>query len=158
MNQNWFHSRIKSGTVSLLVGAYLFLQAVVPAPVQAEQSGSQNSDAAFSAMIGGCTVFPSNNIWNTPIDNLPVHARSDQWVNTIGRATGFHMDFGSGTWDGGPIGIPYNIVGSSVPKVPVSFYYPAESDPGPYPIPNNPLIEYGSDHHVLERNPSNLMA
>ena len=100
-------------------------------------------------MVGGCPIFPSNNIWNTPIDNMPIHARSDQWVNTIGRDTGFHMDFGSGTWDGGPIGIPYNIVGSSVPKVPVSFYYPSESDPGPYPIPNNPLIEYGSDHHIL---------
>ena len=59
------------------------------------------------------------------------------------------MDFGSGTWDGGPIGIPYNIVGGSVPKVPVSFYYPNESDPGPYPIPTNPLIEHGSDHHIL---------
>ena len=59
------------------------------------------------------------------------------------------MDFGSGTWDGGPIGIPYNIVGSTVPKVSVSFYYPGESDPGPYPIPGSPLIEYGSDHHIL---------
>jgi hypothetical protein len=75
--------------------------------------------------------------------------RSDQWINTIGRGTGFHMDFGSGTWDGGPIGIPYNVVGSGVPKVPVSFYYPGESDPGPYPIPPNPLIEHGSDHHIL---------
>ncbi|MEO8356950.1 MAG: S-layer homology domain-containing protein [Chloroflexota bacterium] len=98
-------------------------------------------------------MFPSNNIWNTRIDNLPVHARSDQWVSTIGRNTGFHMDFGSGTWDGGPIGIPYNIVGSTVPRVPVSFYYPDESDPGPYPIPDNPLIEHGSDHHILIVDP-----
>ncbi len=59
------------------------------------------------------------------------------------------MDFGSGTWDGGPIGIPYNIVGGNIPKVSVSFYYPNASDNGPYPIPINPLMEYGSDHHVL---------
>jgi hypothetical protein len=60
------------------------------------------------------------------------------------------MDFGSGTWDGGLIGIPFNIVaGSTVPKFEAEFYYPNESDPGPYPIPENPNIEYGSDHHIL---------
>jgi hypothetical protein len=149
MNRNRFYSPIKSGVVSLLISASLFSQAVVLAPVQAEQLGSQDSSAAFSPSIGGCSIFPSNNIWNAPVNNLPVHTRSDQWVSTIGRDTGFHMDFGSGLWDGGLIGIPYNIVGSSIPKVPVSFYYPGESDPGPYPIPNNPLIEHGSDHHIL---------
>ena len=76
-------------------------------------------------------------------------ARSDQWVNTIGRNTGFHMDFGSGTWDGGPIGIPYNTVGSGVSKVSVSFYYPDESDRSLIPFRPIHLIEYGSDHHIL---------
>ena len=149
MNRNRIYSRIRSGVIPLLVGTCLFSQVAVPAPVQARQSASQDSQAAVSAIISGCPIFPSNNIWNTPVDNLPVHARSDQWVNTIGRETGFHMDFGSGTWGGGPIGIPFNIVGSGVPKVPVSFYYADESDPGPYPIPANPLIEYDSDHHIL---------
>jgi hypothetical protein len=100
-------------------------------------------------MIAGCPIFPSDNIWNVPIDSLPVHGRSAQWVDTIGRNTGFHMDFGSGTWAGGPIGMPYNVVDSTVPKVSVSFYYEDESDPGPYPVPNNPSIEHGSDHHIL---------
>ena len=99
--------------------------------------------------IGGCSVFPANNIWNTPVNASPVNTRSADWITSIGRTTGFHMDFGSGTWDGGPIGIPYNIVDGSVSKVPVLFYYPDESDPGPYPIPASPLIEYGSDHHIL---------
>jgi hypothetical protein len=94
-------------------------------------------------------MFPDNNIWNTPIDDLPIHARSNQWINSIGRHTGFHMDFGSGRWAGGPIGIPYNVVGADVPKVPVSFYYPDESNRGPYPIPAHPKIEHGSDHHIL---------
>jgi len=31
----------------------------------------------------------------------------------------------------------------------VTFDYDDESDPGPYPIPPNVPIEYGSDHHVL---------
>lgn len=116
-------------------------------PAQAAQIGRESGSAA--AAIGGCALFPSDNAWNTPVDGLPVHSRSDQWVNTIGRNTGFHMDFGSGTWAGGSIGIPYNVVGGSIPKVPVSFYYPDESDPGPYPIPASPLIEHGSDHHIL---------
>lgn len=99
--------------------------------------------------IAGCPLFPSNNYWNTPVDTLPVHARSSAWINSIGAGTGFHMDFGSGTWDGGPIGIPFNVVAGSLPRTNVSFYYPDESDPGPYPIPDSPLREWGSDHHVL---------
>ena len=60
------------------------------------------------------------------------------------------MDFGSGTWAGGPIGIPYNVVsGATVTKYTFDFYYPTESDPGPYPLPASPLQEYGSDHHIL---------
>ena len=60
------------------------------------------------------------------------------------------MDFGSGEYDGGPIGIPYQVVaGSTVPKYEPEFYYPEESDAGPYPIPDNPAIEFGSDHHII---------
>jgi hypothetical protein len=64
-----------------------------------------------------------------------------------------HADFGSGTWDGGPIGIPYVDVPGSQPKVAVTFDYDDESDPGPYPIPPGAPIEGGpssdGDRHVL---------
>lgn len=117
-------------------------------PANAE--GEVLSLSSASPSLGGCEIFPANNYWNTPVDALPVHASSDAWVNSIGRTRTFHMDFGSGTWDGGPIGIPYNLVSaSSVTKSNVDFYYPSESDPGPYPIPANPKIEWGSDHHIL---------
>jgi hypothetical protein len=100
--------------------------------------------------IAGCPIYPLDNVWNTPVDNLPVHARSAQWVNSIGRTAPFHMDFSSGTWNGGPIGFPINVISSlTVAKRSVSFFYPLESDPGPYPIPNNPLTEWGDDHHIL---------
>jgi len=103
-----------------------------------------------SGGTAGCPIFPADNFWNTRIDSLPIHPLSEAWVNSIGRGEGFHMDFGSGTWEGGPIGIPYKIVaGSTVPKFDAVFYYPDESDPGPYPIPDNPNREYGSDHHIL---------
>ena len=100
--------------------------------------------------IGGCPIFPLNNVWNKPVDGLPVHALSDQWVNTLGRSANFHMHFSSGTYNGGPIGLPINVVsGSALQKSSVSFMYYLQSDPGPYPIPPNPLQEWGSDAHIL---------
>jgi hypothetical protein len=100
--------------------------------------------------IANCPIFPANNIWNARVDSLPVHAMSEAWINSIGRHEGFHMDFGSGEWDGGPIGIPYNVIsGSSVQKYTLKFDYADESDAGPYPVPPDPLMEYSSDHHIL---------
>jgi len=103
--------------------------------------------------IAGCPVFPNEHIWNTRVDSLPVDASSSAYVNTIGRDTGFHADFGSGTWKGGPIGIPFVVVPTGQPGVNVSFYYSGESDPAPYPIPTNAPIEggpeAGGDRHVL---------
>lgn len=116
-----------------------------PPPLPEVDSATQ-----ASTVIADCPIFPADNFWNARVDSLPVHPLSDAWIDSIGRGEGFHMDFGSGTWDGGPIGIPFNIVaGSTVPKFEPEFYYPDESDPGPYPIPENPNIEYGSDHHIL---------
>ena len=70
-----------------------------------------------------------------------------------GGRPGCKADFGSGEWDGGPIGIPYTVVGGGQPEVPVDFDYDDESDPGPYPIPPDAPIEGGpdsdGDRHVL---------
>ncbi len=111
--------------------------------------------------LGGCGMFPANNIWNTPIDTLPVSSYSAAYISSIGGSTGLHPDFGSGTWDGEPIGIPYGLVAGSQPKVAVTFDYADESDPGPYPIPANPPIEGGSgstgDRHVLLVDTSNCI-
>ncbi|HMK15790.1 MAG TPA: hypothetical protein VK450_02590, partial [Methanomicrobiales archaeon] len=102
---------------------------------------------------GGCPVLPADNVWNTPVSTLPVDPRSSSYIATIGSSTGLHPDFGAGLWDGGPIGIPYNIVPGTQPKVPVSFDYADESDLGPYPVPADPLIEGGpgstGDRHIL---------
>jgi hypothetical protein len=105
--------------------------------------------AARPHSLAGCALFPANNPWNERVGSLPVAANSAAIVATIGAGIGLHPDFGSGTWDGGPIGIPYNVVTSAQTKVKVKFTYADESDPGPYPIPANPRIEYGSDHHLL---------
>jgi hypothetical protein len=100
--------------------------------------------------LSNCPLFPPNNIWNARVDTLPVHPSSNAWIDSIGRGESFHMDFGSGSWEGGPIGIPYNLVSSSqAESFPVNFYYADESDSGLYPLPDDPKREWGSDHHIL---------
>lgn len=118
-------------------------------------------EPSSASMIAGCPMFPDDNIWNTRIDTLPVDSRSQDFINTIGADTSFHPDFGEPYWTGSqlsPIGIPFNIVTSSQPKKQVYFDYADESDPGPYPIPDAPLIEgvlpdgdqdIDGDRHIL---------
>jgi hypothetical protein len=103
--------------------------------------------------VGGCRAFPANNPWNQRVDKLPVARNSSTIINSIGPSEGMHADFGSGKYDGGPIGIPYTTVGGGQHKVHVSFDYADESDKGPYPIPPSAPIEGGrssdGDRHVI---------
>jgi hypothetical protein len=108
-----------------------------------------SASAAGLPTIGGCQVFPADNVWNARIDGLPVHARSDAWIGSVGRSTGLKADFGSGLWEGYPIGIPYTTAPGSQPAVSISFYYDDDSDTGAYRIPPDAPIEGGGDHHVL---------
>ncbi len=109
--------------------------------------------AAQAPAIAACPAFPANNVWNTPVDKLPVDAHSAAYVTTIGASKPGHPDFGSGLWDGGPIGIPFATVPGTQAKVAVTFDYDDESDHGGYPVPANAPIEGGSassgDRHVL---------
>src|SRR5215471_14114904 len=116
---------------------------------------------AQAPTVGNCTVFPADNIWNTRIDQLPVHPSSSTWVTTIGASTGVHADFGSGLWDGGPIGIPFITVPGTQTKYPATFLYWDESDPGPYAVPLNAPIEGGSastgDRHAIAIDTDNCI-
>ena len=100
-----------------------------------------------------CPVFPTDNAWNRRVDALPVAAGSAATVAAIGPTKTMHADFGSGLWDGGPIGIPITVVGKAQPKSTVRFEYADESDRGPYPIPADVKIEGGAgsdgDRHAL---------
>jgi hypothetical protein len=100
-----------------------------------------------------CRVFPADNIWNARVDQLPLLARSTDYVASIGATATVHPDFGSGTWAGAPIGIPYLVVSRSQTKVRVAFEVPDESDRVRYPIPRNAPIEGGpastGDRHVI---------
>ena len=111
------------------------------------------SVAIGAAVLAGCPVFPADNPWNQRVDGLPVHPRSDAIVRSIGAGDTMHADFGSGLYEGGPIGIPFVTVRAGQKRVPVSFDYADESDRGPYPIPPRAPIEGGrgadGDRHVL---------
>lgn len=99
------------------------------------------------------TLFPSDSIWNTPIDDLPVDAQSDAYLQGMSPEAGLHPDFGSGLYEGVALGIPFVRVPVSQPMVEVTFEVAEESDPGPYPIPIDAPIEGGScaegDRHVI---------
>jgi hypothetical protein len=99
-------------------------------------------------------VFPFNHALNMPIDSLPIHANSANFINSIGTNTSLHPDFGT-SYEGSPMGIPYNVVGRGQASVHFTFEY--ESDTGRYPIPLSPLVEglnsytddNDGDRHIL---------
>jgi hypothetical protein len=113
--------------------------------------GSQTVPTSGGQSLSGRRPFPNDNPWNTVITGAAVDPNSSTLIASCG-ARGLHPDFGT-VWDGAPNGIPYIVVHSSQAKVPVSFDYADESDPGPYPIPSNAPIEGGAssdgDRHVL---------
>lgn len=120
-------------------------------------AGGQLGGGSAPPTLAGCPVFPVDHVWNARVDALPVHPLSDAYVATIGPDSPVHPDFGSGLWEGAPIGIPFTTVGADQPLVGVSFYYEDESDPGPYPLPAEAPVEgappggvaAGGDRHVL---------
>jgi hypothetical protein len=118
--------------------------------------GVSNTRSAPTAppTLGGCPVLPADNIWNVPVDTLPLDPNSNAYINTIGANDNVHADFGSGLWDGAPIGIPFIVVPGSQPQVTIHWTTTwNESDPGPYPIPTAAPIEGApntdGDRHVL---------
>jgi hypothetical protein len=135
------------------LGLKRFIIALSASVLSAIAPMHQGPLAQSGLTLAGCPIYPANNVWNVRVDHLPVDPNSSAYIATIGASKKVHPDFGSGTWDGGPIGIPYCIVPGSQPRVPISFEYADESDPGPYPLPPDAPIEGGNqstgDRHVL---------
>lgn len=145
--------------VRVRINTYTLLSVGSSAPgsgvVYANLSGAS---LGAGASLNGAIPFPANNAWNTDISGAAVDPNSDALIASIGLTRGLHPDFGSGLYEGAPIGIPYVVVSSAQPKVAVTFTdYGDESDPGPYPIPADAPIEgqqangsaFGGDRHVL---------
>ena len=105
------------------------------------------STVKLSDDFGGRALFPSSNWWNQDISRAPVDARSSAYIDFIGRDRGLHPDFGPP-----PYGIPYMSVGSTEPRVPVTFVaYGSESDDGYRGQPGYPIPEPAkSDPNYIE--------
>src|SRR5207244_10106715 len=114
------------------------LSALLLMPAAAAVSSAQ------PPVVGNCAVFPADNIWNTRVDTLPLSPNSSTYVNTIGATSPVHADFGSGLWNGGPIGIPLVTVPGTQTRYPAAFLYADESDAGPYSVPLDAPSECGS--------------
>ncbi len=96
---------------------------------------TKEADAILSAM----QVFPPDNPWNQDISKMPVHKDSARMIASIGASLrlGYNLDMG------------FVIVPADQKKIPVKITeYPAESDPGPFPLPDNAPIE----NWPLQRN------
>ena len=115
-------------------------------------SGGGLARAGGAADLGTRRVFPEDNPWNRDISGLPIDPHSEALIRGIGVDKGLHPDFGT-TYLGRPSGIPFIMVPGTQPRVPIRFEYAGESDPGPYPIPDDAPIEGGADaqgdRHVL---------
>jgi hypothetical protein len=129
----------------------LLLAACGDAIAPTQDPGSEATDLGPSASLAGRRPFPDDDPWNRDISHEPVDANSATLIAACGLRN-LHPDFGT-IWNGAPIGIPYTVVSGSQPKVPVTFSYDDESDPGPYPIPPDAPIEGGAsssgDRHVI---------
>jgi hypothetical protein len=91
------------------------------APTALTYGSMANASLGIGANLNGATPFPSDNAWNTDISNYPVDPNSDNLIASIGLVTGLHPGFGSGTYQGAIIGIPYIVVGKSQPGVLITF-------------------------------------
>jgi hypothetical protein len=121
-------------------------------PTPPEDGGGENTPALGpGASLNGRLPFPADNPWNTDVSSESVDPNSATLIAACGDR-GLHPDFGT-VWNGAPNGIPYVVVAGTQGKVPVTFDYDDESDPGPYPVPADAPIEGGpggaGDRHVL---------
>jgi hypothetical protein len=120
------------------------------------------------AILAALQVFPADNAWNEDISPRPVHPNSEKIIASAGadKPLAYNLDMG------------FVIVPPDQKKVEVKIGanqgegYPAESDPGPFPVPDNAPIEDWplnkkdlaahqrdgkGDRHMLVVDPANRM-
>jgi hypothetical protein len=89
-------------------------------------------DPAADPILSALEVFPPDNPWNLLVEDWPVAANSKAIVNSVGGNKIFRANADMG----------FVLVPPDQKKVEVKIVgYPAESDPGPFPVPDNTPIE-----------------
>jgi hypothetical protein len=113
--------------------------------------GAAGPTTSSGPHLAGCPIFPADNVWNTPIDTLKKDKHSEDYIQRMGPALSLKPNFGSDPTNG----IPITITKAGRARIPISFTYGDESDPGHYPTPEGALIEGGpnapqdSDRHII---------
>jgi len=135
-----------------LIFMLLAIFAGIPSCRPRDENGNDQPDTIDPLQVD-FPVFPADNPWNTDISAYPVHPDSAAFIRAIGADGELHPSFGT-VWDGAPNGIPYRVVGGGQALVPINYTaYGDESDPGPFPIPDDAPVEGGSDgdgdRHVI---------
>jgi hypothetical protein len=104
----------------------------------------QHTQSPAIQSAAGCAIFPSDNIWNTSIRNLPLDSMSSAFIERMNPGKPVHADFGPRA------GYEFTSITADEQPAKISFSDgAAESDPGPYRIPDSAPIEPESDHHLL---------
>jgi hypothetical protein len=137
----------------------LFILSCSKQQVQTHVADGGPNCTATKAAAENISIFPSDNPWNLDISSAPVDPFNTQIIASI-SSPAIKADFGSGTWQGAPIGIPYIVVCGNTTRTAINFVdYGDESDPGPYPIPLTAPIEGNGngDAHVIAVDIENKM-
>jgi hypothetical protein len=116
-----------------------------------------NNCTALKGDAENIAIFPADNAWNLDISISSVDPYNSEII--AGFATNvIKADFGSGLWEGSPIGIPYTVVCGNQTRYPIVYRangydgnYGDESDQGLFPIPLTAPIEGNGegDSHVI---------
>src|SRR5215813_898973 len=116
----------------LLVIAVLAATGAERPPMPAITKPVMFNTAEADRILAALQVFPPDNPWNEDISKLSVHPTSQKMIAGIGadKRLAYNLDMG------------FILVPPDQKKLPVKLVsYPAESDPGPYPVPDNVPIE-----------------
>ncbi|HEY5092977.1 MAG TPA: hypothetical protein VII60_06895, partial [Acidimicrobiales bacterium] len=142
-------------TVSAVVASLSVVAGVAAALGRPTAASSMHSNVAGQILPGThCPVFPSDNVWNTPITGLPVNANSATWLASMSSSTTFlHPDYGPSGNPRAPYGIPWVVVRKATTFARLTFQYASESDRRSYPLTASTPIEGGSDRHALMVDP-----
>ena len=95
------------------------------------------SGVAVAQTLGTCPAFPLPNVWNARVDGLPVHPESAAWLASVGPTAPLRLDDT----------MPINLVSGGAPVMVAA--NSGNDDFGLAPVPAAPVVESGSDVHLI---------
>lgn len=103
--------------------------------------------------IAGCQILPADTVYSTPIDKLPVHANSGEWIEHVLKIGAVGLTFGE-AWG-------QNIVDNSLPPSTMTFYYSKMRNGAKFQLLSGNdrnreggalTTDGGADHHMITIN------